>query len=371
MQFIDLQRQYAAYRHEIDARMRTVIEHAQFIMGPEIEELEGALAGRIGVAHAITTASGTASLEMSLRALEIGPGDEVITPSFTFVAAAEITRLVGATPVFVDIDDSSFNIDPAGVESAITTRTKAIVTVNLFGQMADYRRLNEIAGKHQLTVVEDAAQSLGATQDGQASGGASEIGSTSFFPTKTLACFGDGGALFTNNEELADRFRELRTHGGEGFDHRRVGTNARFDTIQAAVLLAKLPHLDAELEARRRLAARYADALGDVCRVPEVSTGNTHVFTPYTIRIAARDRVHQLLRESGVPAAIYYPRCLHEQPAYADLASPGDFPVAERTSREVLSLPLHPFLTESEQDVVIRELRNVVKKVHATEKVLT
>ena len=301
MQFIDLQRQYAAYRHEIDARMRTVIEHAQFIMGPEIEELEGALAGRIGVAHAITTASGTASLEMSLRALEIGPGDEVITPSFTFVAAAEITRLVGATPVFVDIDDSSFNIDPAGVESAITTRTKAIVTVNLFGQMADYRRLNEIAGKHQLTVVEDAAQSLGATQDGQASGGASEIGSTSFFPTKTLACFGDGGALFTNNEELADRFRELRTHGGEGFDHRRVGTNARFDTIQAAVLLARTSTLNSRPDGGSRLVTRtrLATSAGFRRSRPETRTSSrptpfalprATVYTNSYARVACRRR---------------------------------------------------------------------------------
>ena len=364
MQFLDLQRQYAAYREEIDTRMRRVLEHTRFVMGPEIEELEHILASRIGVTHAITTASGTSSLELTLRALEIGPGDEVIAPTFTFVASAEVIRLVGATPVFVDIQRNSFNIDPTAFDGAVTARTKAVIAVDLYGQMADYEQLNKLAAVHQITVIEDAAQSFGATQNGLSSGAATDIGTTSFFPTKTLSCFGDGGALFTNDDAVAERVRALRTHGGQGFDHQHIGTNARFDTIQAAVLLAKLPHFDEEILMRQRLAARYSEALGDVCQVPSVAPGNTHVFTPYTVRLNNRDQVCALLRERGIPVAIYYPRCLHEQPAYAAYATSKNFPEGELASREVISLPLYPFLTVSEQDRVIRGFRDVIAEVN-------
>ncbi len=364
MQFLDLQRQYASYREEIDARMRRVLEHTRFVMGPEIEELEQLLASRIGVAHAVTTASGTSGLELSLRALEIGPGDEVIAPTLTFVASAEVVRLVGATPVFVDIQHHSFNIDPTAFDAAVTDRTKAVIAVDLYGQMADYEQLNKLAAVHQITVIEDAAQSFGATQNGLSSGAATDIGATSFFPTKTLSCFGDGGALFTNDDAVAERVRALRTHGGQGFDHQHVGTNARFDTIQAAVLLAKLPHFDEEILIRQRLAARYSEALGDVCQVPSVAPGNTHVFTPYTVRLNNRDQVCALLRERGIPVAIYYSRCLHEQSAYAAYATSKNFPEAELASREVISLPLYPFLTVSEQDRVIRGFRDVIAEVN-------
>ena len=364
MQFLDLQRQYASYREEIDARMRRVLEHTRFVMGPEIEELEQLLASRIGVAHAVTTASGTSGLELSLRALEIGPGDEVIAPTLTFVASAEVVRLVGATPVFVDIQHHSFNIDPTAFDGAVTARTKAVIAVDLYGQMADYEQLNKLAAVHQITVIEDAAQSFGATQNGLSSGAATDIGTTSFFPTKTLSCFGDGGALFTNDDAVAERVRALRTHGGQGFDHQHIGTNARFDTIQAAVLLAKLPHFDEEILMRQRLAARYSEALGDVCQVPSVAPGNTHVFTPYTVRLNNRDQVCALLRERGIPVAIYYPRCLHEQPAYAAYATSKNFPEGELASREVISLPLYPFLTVSEQDRVIRGFRDVIAEVN-------
>ncbi|MEE3202250.1 MAG: DegT/DnrJ/EryC1/StrS family aminotransferase [Acidobacteriota bacterium] len=364
MQFLDLQRQYASYREEIDARMRRVLEHTRFVMGPEIEELEQLLASRIGVAHAVTTASGTSGLELSLRALEIGPGDEVIAPTLTFVASAEVVRLVGATPVFVDIQHHSFNIDPTAFDAAVTDRTKAVIAVDLYGQMADYEQLNKLAAVHQITVIEDAAQSFGATQNGLSSGAATDIGTTSFFPTKTLSCFGDGGALFTNDDAVAERVRALRTHGGQGFDHQHIGTNARFDTIQAAVLLAKLPHFDEEILMRQRLAARYSEALGDVCQVPSVAPGNTHVFTPYTVRLNNRDQVCALLRERGIPVAIYYPRCLHEQPAYAAYATSKNFPEGELASREVISLPLYPFLTVSEQDRVIRGFRDVIAEVN-------
>ena len=365
MQFLDLQRQYASYRKEIDTRMRRVLEHTRFIMGPEVEELEQAIASRIGVRHAVTTASGTSALELSLRALEIGPGDEVIVPTFTFVASAEVIRLVGATPVFVDIQRRSFNIDPAAVDAAVTDRTKAVIAVDLYGQMADYEQLNKLAAVHQVAVIEDAAQSFGATQNGLSSGATADISTTSFFPTKTFSCFGDGGSIFTNDDAVAERVRALRTHGGQDCDHQHIGTNARFDTIQAAVLLAKLPHFDEEISIRQRLAARYSEALRDVCQVPSVASGNTHVFTPYTVRVNNRDQVCALLRERDIPVAIYYPRCLHEQPAYAAYATSKSFPEGELASREVISLPLYPFLEESEQDCVIRELRDVLAEINS------
>lgn len=363
MQFVDLKRQYAAYRAEIDARIQAVLDHTRFIMGPEVEEFEQEIAARVGVAHAITTGSGTVSLEIALRALGIGPGDEVVTTPFTWISSAEVVRLVGATPVFVDIDESSLNVDPDGVERALGPRTRAVIAVNLFGQMADYERIVGPALVRDVAVIEDAAQSFGASRNGRVSCAVTGIGSTSFFPAKTLGCFGDGGALFVDDDDLADRMRAIRAHGGRRHNHRYIGMNGRLDTLQAAVLLAKLPHLDEELRARRRLAARYADALGEGCVVPTVCPGNTHVFSYYTVRVARRDRVRELMGARGVPTSVYYPRCLHEQPAFADLGyAPGDFPIAERASREVLSLPMHPFLTDAEQDLVVRALRSAVEE---------
>lgn len=363
VQFVDLKRQYEAYRAEIDARIQAVLDHTRFIMGPEIEELERKLAARVGVAHAITTGSGTVSLEIALRALGIGPGDEVVTTPFTWISSAEVVRLVGATPVFVDVDEASLNVDPDAVERALGPRTRAVIAVNLFGQMADYERILEAVRDRGVAVIEDAAQSFGASRNGRASCAVTGIGSTSFFPAKTLGCFGDGGALFVDDDDLAGRMRAIRTHGGRRHEHRHVGTNGRFDTLQAAVLLAKLPHFDEELRTRQRLAARYADALGEACLVPGVCSGNTHVFSYYTVRVARRDRVRDLMRARGVPTSIYYPRCLHEQPAFADLGyAPGDFPIAERASREVLSLPMHPFLTDAEQNLVVKALRSAVEE---------
>ena len=364
MKFIDLQHQYLQYRPEIDARMRRVIKHAQFIMGPEIKELEDVLAARVGVAHAITTANGTASLEMALRALEIGRGDEVITPPFTWISTAEVVRLVGATPVFVDIEQRSFNIDPGLLDAAINRKTKAIIAVNLFGQMANYRQISEISGRRNVPVIEDAAQSFGATQNGQQSGSVTQIACTSFFPAKPFGCFGDGGAIFTNDDALADRIRAIRIHGETNQEHRYIGTNGRFDTLQAAVLLAKLGYFDDELRARQRVAARYAEALSDVCRIPLLIDGNTHTYAQYTIRVVGREQIQQAARDAGVPTAVYYPRCIHEQPVFADLGYVhGDFPVSERAAKEVLSLPLHPFLTMDDQDQVIGVLRSATMAV--------
>jgi UDP-2-acetamido-2-deoxy-ribo-hexuluronate aminotransferase len=362
MRFIDLQSQYHRYRAEIDARLRRVLEHGQFILGPEVAELEEALARFVGVPHALTVASGTDSLEIALRALGIGPGDEVITVPFTWISTAEVIALVGARPVFVDIEPDTYNIAVDRVEAAITPRTRAILPVSLFGQMPDLVRLNALAARHGLPVIEDAAQSFGATQHGRRSGGVTTIGSTSFFPAKPLGCYGEGGALFTHDAALAERMRAIRTHGGlERNHHPWLGMNGRFDTLQAAVLLAKLPHFEWELAERARLAARYDAALAGVCVTPVVAPGNTHVYAQYTIRVPERDAVAARLRAAGIPTAVYYPRCLHEQPVFAGLGyRAGNFPVAEQASREVLSLPMHPFLSAHDQDRIVDELKRAL-----------
>lgn len=354
MEFIDLKTQYAKYRDAIDRRIRRVLEHGQYILGPEIDELEHALARYVGVKHAVTVASGTVSLEIALRALGIGPGDEVITVPFTWISTAEVIMLVGARPVFVDIEPVTYNIDVNKIESVITPRTKAIIPVSLFGQMADYDRINAIAEKHGLAVIEDGAQSFGATRNGRRSCSVTLIGSTSFYPAKPLGCYGDGGALFTNDDTLAEKFRAIRTHGGiRRHDHTLLGLNGRFDTIQAAVLLAKLEHFDEEVGLREWIGARYTERLRGICGVPEVAPGNTHVYAQYTVRVPHRDKVSEKLRALGVPTAVYYPKCLHQQPVFGWLGyREGDFPEAEKAAREVLSLPMHPFLSEADVEHV-------------------
>jgi len=362
MEFIDLKTQYRRYQTEIDARMRAVLQHGHFIMGPEIAELETALAAYVGVKHAITVASGTLSLEIALRALGIGPGDEVITVPFTWISSAEVILLVGAKPVFVDITAADYAIDTDRIEAAITPRTRAIIPVSLFGQMPDYDRINAIAASRHIVVIEDAAQSFGATQRGRRSCGVTRIGSTSCFPAKPLGCYGDGGALFTSDDALADKMRAIRTHGGlKRHDHPWVGMNGRFDTLQAAVILAKFPHFQAEVEARNRIGARYTEMLrhptSDL-RPPLCTPGNTHVYAQYTIRASNRDAVGEKLKAAGIPTAVYYPKCLHEQPVFAPLGyKMGDFPESERAAREVISLPMHPFLTEKEQDQIVEAVR--------------
>lgn len=359
MEFIDLKTQYTRYQTGIDARMRAVLTHGHFIMGPEVAELEGELARYVGVKHCITVASGTVSLEIALRALGIGPGDEVITVPFTWISSAEVIGLVGARPVFVDIEPRSFNLNADQLEEAITPRTKAILPVSLFGQIPDCERINMIAARHGLPVIEDAAQSFGATRIGVRSCGVTLIGSTSFFPAKPLGCYGDGGALFTNDERLAEKMRAIRTHGGVKRHHHPVlGMNGRFDTLQAAALLAKLPYFQHEVQARGRIGGRYTELLRSICLVPEVMPGNTHVYAQYTIRIPNRDGVAAELSKRGIPTAVYYPKCLHEQPVFAACGYRwGDFPEAEKASREVLSLPMHPFLSELDQDRVVAELQ--------------
>ncbi len=362
MEFIDLKAQYAAYKDEIDGRMRTVLDHGRFIMGPEVFELEEKLADFVGVKHCITVGSGTVSLEIALRALGIGPGDEVITVPFTWISTAEVICAVGAKPVFVDIETDTYNLDPDLIEAAITKNTKAIMPVSLFGQMADYDRINEIAARHGIPVIEDAAQSFGATQNGKQSCSVTLIGSTSFFPAKVFGCYGDGGALFSNDDELANKMRAIRNHGGikRGY-HDLVGLNGRFDTIQAGVLLAKLPHFTDEITARHRIGARYSELLKDICATPMIESGNTHVYAQYTIRVTDRETVRARLQEKGVPTAVYYPKCLHEQPVFGLTGNRlGDFPVSEKASREVLSLPMHPFLNNADQDGIIEALKTAV-----------
>lgn len=359
MEFIDIKKQYRLYKTDIDAAIQNVLNHGTFIMGPEIKALEFALAQFTNTKHCISVSSGTDSLQIALMALGVGYGDEVITVPFTWISSSEVIGLVGATPVFVDIELDTYNIDISQIEAAITPKTKAILPVNLFGQMPDYNKINNIANKYGIPVLEDAAQSFGATQHGKQSCGASLIGSTSFFPAKPFGCYGDGGALFTNDDELAAKMRAIRTHGGEQRHHHPyLGMNGRLDTLQAAILLAKLPYFPDEVKKRMELGANYDRLLKDldVC-LPKIQSGNTSTYAQYTIRHAERDRISNELKEKGIPTAIYYPKCLHEQPVFKYLGYRwGDFPNAEKASREVLSLPMHPWLSVEDQEHITEAL---------------
>lgn len=362
MEFIDLKKQYLLYKKEIDQSIQKVLDKGQYIMGEEVKNLETALAKFVGVKHCIGASSGTDTLLIALMALGIGPGDEVITVSFTWISTVEVIALLGATPVFVDIEPDTFNIDISKLEKAITPRTKAIMPVSIFGQMPDYDQINAIAKKHKLPVIEDGAQSLGATQNGRMSCGVTLIASTSFYPAKVFGCYGDGGALFTNDDALASKMRAIRTHGGEVRHHHTcIGINGRLDTLQAAVLLAKFPHFPDEIKARHRIGARYSEMLKGVCIAPKIQKGNTHTYHQFTIRVPNRDDVSKFLNQKGVPTAIHYPKCVHEQPAFAYLGYEwGSLPESERASREVLSLPMHPWLTEEDQDTVVAAIKEAL-----------
>lgn len=359
MEFIDIKKQYRLYKEEIDKGIHDVLDQGCFIMGPPVKALETALAEFVGVKHCIAVSSGTDSLQIALMALDIGPGDEVITVPFTWISSTEVIGLVGATPVFVDIELDTYNIDISKIEAAITLRTKAILPVSLFGQMPDYTAINAIAAKHGLAVIEDGAQSFGATQNGQQSCSVTLIGSTSFFPAKPLGCYGDGGALFTNDDKLAAKMRAIRTHGGEQRHHHPyLGMNGRLDTIQAAILLAKLPHFPGEVQDRIRIGARYSELLKDVCITPKIQEGNTHVYAQYTILVPNREVLAQELKAQGIPTAVYYPKCVHQQPVFAYLGYvKGSLPQAEKAASEVLSLPMHPWLSNEDQDLVVESIK--------------
>jgi len=369
MNFIDLKTQYRRIQPSVDARIHKVLEHGQYIMGPEVTDLEIMLADYVGAKHCIAASSGTDTLLIALMALGIGPGDEVITVPFTFFATGEMIALAGATPVFVDIDPRSYNMDPILLEAAITPRTKAIMPVSLYGQCADFNAINAIAAKHKLAVIEDGAQSFGATHWGRRSCGLSLIGSTSFFPSKPLGGYGDGGACFTDDDGLAKLMREIRVHGQDRrYHHPRLGVNGRLDSIQAAVLLAKMEIFDDEVAARIRLGARYSELLAAAfadrlakIRIPFVEAFNTCVYAQYTIEVDDRDGFEARMKALGVPTAVHYPLPLHLQPVFAHLGlREGRYPVSESAARRVVSLPMHPYLSEEQQVRVVAAVREAV-----------
>lgn len=355
IEFIDLKAQYRALNEAIDARIQRVLDHGQYIMGPEVRELEERLENYTGAKHCITVASGTEALLISLMALGIRPGDEVVTTPFTFVATAEVIVLLGAVPVFVDIEPDTCNIDASKIEAAITPRTKAIMPVSLYGQPADMDEINAIAARHGLPVIEDACQSFGATYKGKKSCNLSTIGCTSFFPSKPLGCYGDGGAIFTGDDALAKACREIRVHGQEKrYHHTRIGVGGRMDTLQCAVVLAKLERFDWEIEQRMKIGARYNQLLDEhgFERVRQ-RDDRTSVFAQYTIFVESRDAVIKRLNEQGIPTAVHYPVPLNQQPAYMDACSGGVTPVSERIAKRVVSLPMGPDLSEPDQDRIV------------------
>lgn len=349
--FIDLAAQQVRLRTEIEAGISAVLAHGQYIMGPEVGQLEEKLAAYCGAAHCISVANGTDALQIALMALGIGPGDEVITPGFSYIATAEAAFLLGAKIVYVDIDPLSYNLDPALLEQAITPHTKAIIPVSLYGQPADFDAINAIADRHGIPIIEDAAQSFGASYRGRRSGNLSTIACTSFFPSKPLGCYGDGGAVFTNDANFAKIIRQIARHGQERrYYHVRVGVNSRLDTLQAAILLPKLAILDDEIAARQRVAERYAAGLKN-CETPRIAEGSTSAWAQYTIRVPERDAVAAKLNAAGVPTAIHYPLPLNKQPAAMDLTA--HLPHGDLAAQTVLSLPMHPYLSESDQQTVI------------------
>ena len=366
MQFIDLKAQYAALKTEIDARLQRVLNHGQYIMGPEVAELEAALAARVGVRHCITVSSGTEALLIALMALELQPGDEVITSPFTFAATAEVIVLLGGVPVFVDVQPDTCNLDPTLIEAAITPRTRAIMPVSLYGQVADMAEINTIAARHGLPVIEDAAQSFGATYQGRHTCGLSTFGATSFFPSKPLGCYGDGGALFTDDDRLAQAAREIRVHGQSArYTHTRVGVGGRMDTLQCAVLLGKLPRFDWELDRRRALGARYQAALAPLAAqgrlgLLAVRPDRDCVWGQYTVFVEDRAALQAALQAEGIPTAVHYPRPMHRQVAYERFVPPAPCPVSERVADTVMSLPMSPDLTEADQDRVVATLTRLL-----------
>ncbi|MBB5022109.1 DegT/DnrJ/EryC1/StrS family aminotransferase [Desulfurispira natronophila] len=364
--FINVKAQYQAYQSEIDASIAEVTRSGQFVFGPWLEKIERELADYTGSPYAIGCASGTDAIQLALMASGIGPGDEVITTPFTFVATAETIALIGARPVFVDIDPETYNINPAAIEDAITPRTKALLPVSLYGQPADMDEINTIAERHQLVVIEDAAQSFGATYKGRKSGNLSTIGVTSFFPSKPLGCFGDGGAVFTTDPTIKETIVSLRNHGqGERYCYQHIGINSRLDALQAAVLSVKLRHFDQEIARREKLRLRYNQAFTPLpcITVPVVRDDRTTVCAQYSLRCPQRQQLADYLTQQGIPVAIHYPIPLHLQEAYAYLGyRSGDFPVSEAVATEIISLPFSAFLTDDEQTIIIEAVENYAKQ---------
>lgn len=355
--FIDLKTQQARIKSQIDAAIARVLAHGQYILGPEVAELEEQLAAYTGAKHCITVANGTDALQIAQMALGIGPGDEVITPGFTYIATAETVALLRAKPVYVDIDPRTYNLDPSLLEAAITPQTKAIIPVSLYGQCADFDAINTIAARHGIPVIEDAAQSFGATYNGRKSCNLTTIACTSFFPSKPLGCYGDGGAIFTNDDELAKVMRQIARHGQDRrYHHVRVGVNSRLDTLQAAILLPKLAILDEELTARQQVARRYTQLLNQVGTntTPHIAAGHTSAWAQYTVQVSNREQVQEHLKQAGIPTAVHYPVPLNQQPAVADASAL--LPVGDNVAQKVLSLPMHPGLNAVDQPRIVAAL---------------
>jgi dTDP-4-amino-4,6-dideoxygalactose transaminase len=368
--FIDIAAQRRRLGPAVEAAVARVLAHCQFINGPEVTALEAALAAYCGAKHVVTCASGTDALIMVMMAKGVGRGDAVLCPSFTFCATGEAVALTGATPVFVDVDETTFNIDAASLKRGIATakrlglKPRGVIPVDLFGQSADHDAVFAIATAEGMFVLDDAAQAFGASYKGRRLGGMGVITATSFFPAKPLGCYGDGGAIFTDDAAFADVLRSVRVHGqgSDKYDNVRLGLTGRLDTIQAAVLIEKLKIFDDEIAARNKLAERYAQGLGNVVTIPRLASGHTSVWAQYTIRLPAgtdRDAFAAALKAQGVPTAIYYPKSMHQQTAYKDYpVADGGLPVSERLSSDVISLPMHAYLDEASQDRVIQAVRD-------------
>lgn len=369
--FIDLNAQQKRIRSKIQERINRVLDHGKYIMGPEVKELEQLLAQFVGVKHCVTCASGTDALIMPLMAYDIGPGDAVFTTPFTFISTAEVVTLLGATPVFVDIDPQSYNINPAKLHDVIKTvisegklKPKGIIPVDLFGQPADYDEIEQIAREFDLFVIEDAAQAFGATYKNKRACSMGNVGATSFFPAKPFGCYGDGGAIFCNDDEVAQKLRSIRVHGqgSNKYDNVRIGINGRFDTMQAAVLLAKLEIFAEEIELRDKVASRYSRKLGEAVVTPVVKEDRTSVWAQYSVLTEKREQALQSLKDKGIPTAVYYPKPLHLQPAYEFLGyQKGDFPISEKTAEQIFSIPMYPYLSEEDQDYIVDAIKEAAK----------
>jgi UDP-2-acetamido-2-deoxy-ribo-hexuluronate aminotransferase len=362
MQFINLKSRHNLIADKINVSIQKVMDHGQFILGPEVRELESKLCGYTGSKHCITVSSGTDSLLIALMALGVGPGDEVITVPYTWISTAEVIALLGAKPVFVDIRPDTWNMDETQIEGVITEKTKAIMPVSIYGQCSDMDAINLIAQKFDLPVIEDAAQSFGATYKGKKSCNLSTIGSTSFFPSKPLGCYGDGGALFTDDDELADKFRWIRVHGQERKHHHPIlGLNGRMDTLQAAILLEILEVFPNEVVKRNEIGKFYSSALSklDALNTPEIGQGNTSVYAQYTVISKDREEIQQQLKVKDIPSVSYYTVPLHLQPVFNNLGyKKGDFSIAEKVSDQCLSLPMSPYLDSNDQNQVIQAILN-------------
>ena len=364
MDFVDLKTQYKALKEQIDERIHQVLDHGQYIMGPEVKELENRLENYTGSNHCITVSSGTEALLIALMALEIKPGDEIITTPFTFIATAEVIVLLGAIPVWVDVEPDTCNIDASLIEAAITPRTRAIMPVSLYGQPADMDEINAIAERHELAVIEDAAQSFGAEYKGRKSCNLSTIGCTSFFPSKPLGCYGDGGAIFTNDDALAQAAREIRVHGqSKRYHHSRIGVGGRMDTLQCAIVLAKLKRFDWEIKQRISVGQRYSKLLEQVS-IPQISVrfDRTNIFAQFSVFVENREKIQADLQQIGIPTAVHYPVPIHLQPAYRHIPSRSSLNNTISVSERVMSLPMHPDLDETTQQRIVQALADSCRR---------